>query len=139
MERFCKHCNELFNPRRKNHLYCCLSCKTLASYKRNNYKYVAGHYQKCENAVVKQKENSIVVQNKSASEIAALGSKKDSVNLNSVAHSALGNLAANTVSYGLKKVFAPDTLPATKGDIKALQQDINQIKFLLKIKNQFPR
>jgi hypothetical protein len=116
-----------------------VSCKTLASYKRNKYKYVSGHYQKSENAVVDQKENSIVEQNKSKSEIAGLGSKKDSINLNSVANSAMGNLAANTVSYGLKKVFAPDTLPATKGDIKALQKDINELKFLIKIKNQFPR
>ena len=126
MEKNCKYCKEFFNPRRKNHIYCCPSCKTLASYKRNQYKYVSGHYQKSENSIVEQKEKE--------SAISLKDSKKNVVNLNSIANSALGNLAADSLSYGIKKVFAPNSIPATKEDILALQKDINQLKLLFKLK-----
>lgn len=132
MDRYCKHCSELFNPRRRNHIYCCPSCKTMASYKRNQYKYVSGHYQKSELEV---KDNSLVEQNKTALITPIKKGNNDGVTFNSVANSALGNIAADSLSYGLKKVFAPNTVPATKKDILALQKDINQIKLLLKMKS----
>jgi hypothetical protein len=135
MEKNCKYCKELFNPRRKNHIYCCPSCKTMASYKRNQYKYVSGHYQKSELNDLEVKDSSLIEQNKT--EITALTKKgnNDSVNFNSITNSALGNIAADGLSYGLKKMFAPNTIPATKADILALQKDINQLKLLLKMKN----
>ena len=135
MDRYCKHCKELFNPRRKNHLYCCPSCKTMASYKRNQYKYVSGHYQKNESTGLELQENSLIEQNKKELTTPIKKGDNNSVNFNSVANSALGNIAADSLSYGLKKMFAPNTIPATKEDILALQKDINQIKLLLKMNN----
>ncbi len=77
----------------------------------------------------------MVDNNKIQSDIVEVrNNKKDKVNLNSIANSALGNMAANSLSYGIKKVFAPNSMPATKEDILALQKDINQIKLLLKMK-----
>jgi len=46
----------------------------------------------------------------------------------------LGCLAADSLSYGLKKMFALNTIPAIKEDILALQKDINPLKLLLKMK-----
>jgi hypothetical protein len=44
--KICKHCAQYFEARRSNHIYCNSSCKTKASYKRNEYKYISGHYKK---------------------------------------------------------------------------------------------
>ncbi|MBU2974987.1 hypothetical protein [Zobellia sp. B3R18] len=134
MERLCKHCSQLFNPRRKNHVYCCTSCKTLASYKRNQYKYVAGHYQKNETSLTKNKSDLLNESDKKTHALDIVSKKKNAIDLNSVANSALGNIAANSLSYGLKKALAPHTIPATKEDIQALQKDINQLKLWLKMK-----
>jgi hypothetical protein len=135
MKRYCKHCNELFNPRRKNHIYCCSSCKTLASYKRNQYKYVSGHYQKSALTNLELQDSSLIEQNKTELNTPIKKRNNDNVNFNSVANSALGNIAADSLSYGFKKIFAPNTIPATKEDILALQKDINQLKLLLKMKS----
>lgn len=134
MNKNCKYCNELFNPRRKNHIYCCPSCKTMASYKRNQYKYVSGHYQKNEVTDLEVKDNSLVEPNKTEITTPKTKGNNDSVNFSSIANSALGNIAADSLSYGLKKMFLPNTIPATKEDILALQKDINQLKLLLKLK-----
>ncbi|MBM1105165.1 hypothetical protein JQC67_03330 [Aurantibacter crassamenti] len=134
MERFCKYCNEIFNPRRKNHIYCCSSCKTLASYKRNQYKYVSGHYQKNEIVPSEKINDSLIEQKNITASIPKVANDKNRVNFNSVANSVIGNLAADSLSYGLKKAFAPNSIPATKEDILALQKDINQLKLLLKVR-----
>ena len=59
-EQVCKHCHGFFEARRSNHLYCSASCKTKASYKRNDYKYISGHYQKT-NALVESEGLSMPV------------------------------------------------------------------------------
>lgn len=64
MKKYCKHCSHEFEARRKNHLYCCSSCKTLASYKINDYKYIAGHYKKDNNFQTKRADSVINPYNK---------------------------------------------------------------------------
>ncbi|MFV1449131.1 hypothetical protein VBZ51_08285 [Maribacter sp. HS] len=81
------------------------------------------------------KDNSLVEQDKTTVTAPIKKDNNDGVNFNSVANSALGNIAADSLSYGLKKIFAPNAIPATKEDILALQKDINQIKLLLKMRN----
>jgi hypothetical protein len=106
----------------------------MASYKRNQYKYVPGHYQKSEVTDLEVMDSSLTQQNKSGMTTPIKSSNKDGVNFNSVANSAIGNLAADSLSYGIKKVFAPNSLPATKEDVLTLQKEINHLKLLLKVK-----
>lgn len=42
--RDCKYCLSDFEPRRRNHFYCSESCRTMACYERNKYKYRSGSY-----------------------------------------------------------------------------------------------
>lgn len=115
----CKHCYQLFEPRRTNHVYCTTSCKTKASYKRNNYKYVSGHYQK----QIESDKNSL--QNEALAATTKKDFKnKDDINLKSISNAAIGTATVDTISYGLKKLLAPNTLPATKGDLKLLTEKI---------------
>ena len=138
--KICKHCNELFEARRSNHIYCNTSCKTKASYKRNDYKYVSGHYQKTE--VVRGLEGGIVsVKTDVIESIKILENKIDSLqktsNINgiSVTNAAMGSAAADATVYGLKKIFAPNSLPATKGDIMALKNELNELKKMIQGNN----
>ena len=115
----CKHCYQLFEPRRSNHVYCTASCKTKASYKRNAYKYVPGHYQK----------QTEVENNSEQNKAIAVTTKKDlkdrnDINLSSISNAAIGAVTADTISYGLKKFLAPNALPATKGDLKLLTEKL---------------
>lgn len=134
MEKNCKHCHQSFTARRKNHVYCCSSCKTMASYKRNGYKYVSGHYKALEN------EHKLVPSETVNSQIASLDKKvgqfeksinERSLNAPDIKNAMAGNLIADASVYGLKKLLAPDTLPATKGDITALKKEIAALKFLM--------
>lgn len=136
----CKHCNELFEARRSNHLYCNTSCKTKASYKRNDYKYVSGHYQKAE--VVIGLEGAIVpVKTGVIESIKILENKIDSLqktsNINgvSVTNAAMGSAAADATVYAVKKIFAPNSLPATKGDIITLRNELNELKRIIQRTN----
>lgn len=136
-QKNCKYCNELFTSRRRNHIYCSSSCKTMASYKRNNYKYVAGHYQR--DKIVKKENLSAPANQKTEKPIPThdvYAQKTNGVNVSSVTNSALGSLAASTAINGAKRIFAPNSLPATKGDVEKLKREINELKTLLKSKNQ---
>lgn len=131
--KYCKYCNELFAPRRRNHLYCTSSCKTMASYKRNNYKYIAGHYQKI--TQTNPKKLPVPITQKVEKSITSLENrvqKMDGVNVSSITNSALGSLAANTAINGAKRLFAPNSLPATKGDVTALKNELNELKMMLR-------
>ncbi|WP_157491959.1 hypothetical protein [Gelidibacter mesophilus] len=131
MNKNCKHCHQNFDARRRNHLYCTLSCKTLASYKRNNYRYVSGHYQK-DNMLPEIQESSLAVsQLENDSKPKMLEANKQTINFKSVSNAAIGSVAADTVSYGLKKMLAPQSLPATKGDFERLKNDMEELKRLL--------
>lgn len=133
MTKYCKHCSQEFEARRKNHMYCCSSCKTLASYKRNNYKYVAGHYQKQidnETALVPATNSIETAVNSLEQRI----QKINKVNTPSITNAALGSLAASTAISGAKRLFAPNSLPATKGDVESLKKEINELKAILKFK-----
>jgi len=138
-EKLCKYCGELFTPRRKNHLYCTNSCKTLASYKRNRYKYNPGHYQK-ENAIKKIHDNGLSIPSDLESTLSILTDKieklsvnnsTESINSGSVTNAAIGVASANALTYGVQKMFAPQTLPATKKDIEELRNELIQLKQLL--------
>lgn len=138
--KICKHCNELFEARRSNHIYCNTSCKTKASYKRNDYKYVSGHYQKIE--VVKGLEGGIVPAKTDVIEsIKMLENKIDSLqktpNINGIAvgNAAMGSAAADAAVYAAKSLFAPNSLPATKGDIITLRNELNELKRMIQSNN----
>tara|TARA_R110000850_G_scaffold109803_3_gene222923 strand:- start:144 stop:578 length:435 start_codon:yes stop_codon:yes gene_type:complete len=135
----CKHCYESFESRRSNHVYCTLSCKTKASYKRNGYKYVTGHYKKEEIALAVP-ENELPVSKELLDAFKALETKietissKPEINGSSISNAAFGSAAADATVYIGKKLFAPQLLPATKGDVDALKQEIQNLKFLLRLK-----
>ena len=42
--KICPHCHEIFEAKRKNHLYCSNSCRVMACYRRKGYVYQSGHY-----------------------------------------------------------------------------------------------
>lgn len=133
--RDCKHCRQQFESRRSNHLYCAPSCRTKASYKRNNYKYIPGHYERAEDALT---QGLAVPGNQELfSAVQALEEKieglqkKKSISSTSVQEAALGTVAADTLAFGLKRVFAPLSLPATKGDVEKLKNDLEELKRLL--------
>jgi hypothetical protein len=138
--KICKHCNELFEARRSNHLYCNTSCKTKASYKRNDYKYVSGHYQKMD--VVSEVEDlNTPIKSEVIESIKILEQKIDSIqntssiNKASVTNAAMGSAAADATVFAVKKIFAPNSLPATKGDVIALKNELNELKKMIQIVN----
>ncbi|HJH30715.1 MAG TPA: hypothetical protein C5S50_00635 [Methanosarcinaceae archaeon] len=139
-EKSCKHCGEYFTPRRKNHLYCTSSCKTLASYKRNRYKYSPGHYEK-DSTSIRTKEKGLSIPADLESKLSTLTDKieklsvksgSENINTGSVTNAAIGVASANALTYGVQKMFAPQMLPATKQDIANLKSEMNEIKLLLK-------
>ncbi len=139
-EKPCKHCGEYFTPRRKNHLYCTSSCKTLASYKRNKYKYSPGHYKK-NNSLKKIQEKGLSIPADLESKLSTLtdkieklsvNSSSESINTGSVTNAAIGAASATALTYGVQKMFAPQTLPATKKDLDDLKREMNEIKLMLK-------
>ena len=133
----CKHCLELFAPRRRNHLYCCNSCKTLASYERNGYKYISGHYQKSIEKDVGKVHSAIPMLPQN--DMANLEKKLDKLNKllkkggseNSITNAALGNMAGDAALGLAKNIFAPHLLNANKGDIEKLIKEINELKQML--------
>ena len=139
-EKPCKHCGEYFTPRRKNHLYCTSSCKTLASYKRNRYKYSPGHYEK-NNTSKKIQENGLSIPSDLENKLSTLtdkieklsvNSSSESINTGSVTNAAIGAASANALTYGVQKMFAPQTLSASKQDVDDLKKEMNEIKLMLK-------
>lgn len=134
--RNCKHCHELFEARRTNHVYCNTSCKTKASYKRNGYKYISGHYQKTE--IVSQSQGlSLPEETDIMESLKVLENKIESiqkaptVNGASVTNAAMGSATADAAVFAVKKMFAPNTLPATKGDVLSLKHELNELKRMI--------
>lgn len=142
MNKLCKHCNNYFEARRKNHVYCSTSCKTMASYKRNNYKYMSGHYIKQENEEATNSQiqpiDSVVQSIQVLEEkINDLATRKETVNTTSITNAATGVAIVDSTVYVAKKIFAPNLLPATKGDIENLRKEIDEIKKMIQ-KNENP-
>jgi hypothetical protein len=139
--KYCTHCGEEFTPRRSNHIYCKTSCKTLASYKRNKYKYVSGHYKKMDLEVLAPPKllttepNITELFQKLESKIESLNTPN---NKSSIANNALGSVAADTGVYLAKKILAPNLLNANKGDIENLRKELQKLKELLKQRNNNP-
>lgn len=139
--QFCKHCQQQFVQRRSNHLYCSASCRTKASYIRNGYKYISGHYEKSEHSDTKNlpstTNNDLILAVQSLEKrIEELGNH-NVLNTNSVKGAALGTMAADAGIYAAKKLFAPNSLHATKGDINALKNEILNLKAILKINRYY--
>lgn len=134
VKKKCKYCSELFEARRSNHIYCSTSCKTKASYKRNNYKYISGHYQKVK--VIPKLESLDVPEKTDIIEsIKILEDKIENIsNINgvSIANAATGSAAADAAAFAVKKIFAPNSLSATKGDMIALKKELNELKKMIK-------
>jgi hypothetical protein len=144
-EQVCKHCHGFFEARRSNHLYCSASCKTKASYKRNDYKYISGHYQKT-NALVESEGLSMPVNTTIVETMKILENKIDriqeaqSVNGVSITNAAMGAATSDAAVFAIKKMFAPNTLPATKGDIAILKNELVELKKMIQSKqtNKLP-
>jgi hypothetical protein len=135
MEKNCKHCGQIFKARRKNHAYCCTSCKTLASYKRNQYKYVPGHYrvnpeselEKSKSVISKEISDELVALNEKINKLVQ-NQKNTNTNFDTILNVIAANVIVDTTIYGAKKMFKPSALHATKGDIQKLSDAINEIK-----------
>ena len=139
--KICSFCGDVFTPRRRNHKYCSPSCKTQASYKRNNYQYQPGHYIKNAEVVKAEQETALTRSSEINNKLSELSEKieklsvensKGSINANSVTNAAIGTASANAISYGLQRVFAPNTLPATKQDLEVLRQEMNELKAMIR-------
>lgn len=133
----CKHCSALFEPNRRNHLYCKRSCSSLASYERNKYRYVPGHYVKGdEDKEEGLKKSSQEVEVLPSNEFVVLEEKidkllKGGVSGDGITNAALGNAASDGAVTVFKTVFAPHLLNANKGDVEKLMVSLNEIKRLL--------
>ena len=132
----CKHCYEEFEQRRRNHLYCTQSCKTMASYKRNNYKYVSGRYEIANNSnkSKKESENSSRNNNKKNKRLDA---KLDKIiqlveqghkTTSGLLTATLGPMIARITEFTAKKLIWPGSLHATKDDISDLKKQNNRIE-----------
>ncbi|WP_040247472.1 hypothetical protein [Psychroserpens mesophilus] len=141
-DKNCKYCYQLFESRRSNHVYCTTSCKTKASYKRNNYKYISGHYKKQDVEV--EESGQLMIPDNVSSQIQSLEDKlatlqeslKPTINAAEIGSAAIGSVTADATIYGLKKLFNPSSLHATKGDIEKLKNRINDLSNLItNIKN----
>ncbi|OMP30072.1 hypothetical protein [Mangrovimonas sp. DI 80] len=142
--KICKYCKEPFHSRRSNHVYCSQSCKTKACYKRNNYKYISGHYQN-DQAEIKEEEDSILAD-KLSSQVNEFEERmkslleeysKRGMNATDIKNSAMGTLAADAITFFGKKFVAPDSLPATKGDINLLVNELNKLKNTFEVAKKF--
>ncbi|MFC5193766.1 hypothetical protein ACFPH8_00355 [Bizionia hallyeonensis] len=84
-------------------------------------------------------ENELPVSNELLDAFKALETKienisaKPEINGSSISNAAFGSAAADATVYVGKKLFAPQLLPATKGDVDALKQEIQNLKFLFRM------
>ena len=142
MKANCKHCNNEFEQRRSNHKYCKPGCKTMASYKRNNYAYVSGSYRK-DNEMdlrITQKDdfNNQAVQNKKLEKkIKGFDKKfnqlkklieKGQESSSSLIKATLGPLLVRVGEYAGNKIFCPSNLPASKGDVDEVKKQNKEIQ-----------
>lgn len=78
-------------------------------------------------------ENELPVSNELLDAFKALETKietissKPEINGSSISNAAFGSAAADAT------LFAPQLLPATKGDVDALKQEIQNLKFLFRM------
>ena len=134
----CKHCNEEFIKTRKDKVYCCPSCVTMACYIRNGYTYVAGSYKKVAPSN-KEKEvfkNSKKENKKTDKKIKGLNRKIDGLTdliekgqrtTSGLLTVALGSILAKLTEFAAKKVFWPGSLPATQDDVNSLKKQNDEI------------
>src|SRR5690606_23970234 len=133
----CKHCYETFESRRSNHVYCTASCKTKASYKRNDYKYVSGHYKKEQDKLEDQDKlmspdmlnNQIQELENKVNSLVDSQNETKGINGSDIGSAAIGSATSDAVIFTAKKIFMPHTLPATKGDFEGLKNEIQNLKF----------
>jgi hypothetical protein len=140
----CKHCYETFESRRSNHVYCTTSCKTKASYKRNEYKYISGHYKKDQDKQDEQDKlmapevinNQVQELENKVNSLVDYQNETKGINASDIGSAAIGSATADAAIYTTQKIFFPKTLPATKGDVEELKKEINSLKFILRMKSK---
>jgi len=110
----------------------------MASYERNNYKYVSGRYEKdgTSNKHEEVFENSSKNNKKIEKKLKGLDKKIASLMqlieqgqkaTSGLLTSTLGPIIARIGEFAGKKMFWPGTLPATKDDINELKKQNNEI------------
>ncbi len=136
MKANCKHCNNEFEQRRSNHVYCKNGCKTMASYKRNNYTYVSGSYRKNDEmglSIVQDDHFNIEPKGNKKIEKLIKGLTNKIQNIeneisNGFANSLKAVITAELLKQGMKKLFAPSYLPSTKGDTEEIKKQNEEIQ-----------
>lgn len=123
MTKTCPNCQEQFEARRKNHKYCTTSCKTMASFKRNKYKYQSGRY-------IKDTPDTTPTTNSQTTDLSQLNSKLNKLNSLNATNAMAGTLAADAIKFAGKKLLNPNSLNATKGDIKKLEKHFSRYHFI---------
>lgn len=134
----CKHCSEEFIKTRKDKVYCCQSCVTMACYQRNNYKYVSGRYVKegASNQNEQVSKSSDKKNNKTEKKLNRLEKKFDELKqlieqgqkaTSGLLTATLGPILARVGEYAGKKLIWPGSLPATKDDINGLKKQNDEI------------
>jgi len=103
---------------------------------------MSGHYIKQENEEATNSQiqpiDSVVQSIQVLEEkINDLATRKETVNTTSITNAATGVAIVDSTVYVAKKIFAPNLLPATKGDIENLRKEIDEIKKMIQ-KNENP-
>ena len=70
-----------------------------------------------------EKSQIVYTLNDKIEKISIHGSN-ESINTGSVTNAAIGAASANALTYGVQKLLAPQTLPATKKDIEKLKMSL---------------
>jgi len=122
----CQHCSEEFERKRKNQKYCGASCRVMACYQRNTYKYKSGSYV-TQTKVVQTKPKRGEIN--SSDNLMIQAKNKQSLSIEGVGNSALGAGAVRV----LEAVFTKEeNKPLTKGEANKMFSTIaQQNKYLL--------
>tara|TARA_R110002051_G_scaffold183039_3_gene252557 strand:- start:15677 stop:15988 length:312 start_codon:yes stop_codon:yes gene_type:complete len=97
---------------------------------------VSGHYKK-DQLVVANPENKMVYRNDVLESIKAIEAKVEHLKTSSkisgasISNSAIGSATADAAVFVAKKIFVPNSLPATKGDIAFLRKELNELKIII--------
>ncbi|WP_067146245.1 hypothetical protein [Pseudotamlana agarivorans] len=99
--------------------------------------YISGHYKKVEDTGLSlakprtETEDLRTLLKDMDSKLEALSKNTHSQNQN-ILNSALGSAASDATIKAAQKLFAPQTLPATKGDMQTINQQLKQLSLILR-------
>jgi hypothetical protein len=110
----CQHCSEEFERKRKNQKYCGASCRVMACYQRNTYKYKSGSYVTQVKVIQTEQKRGEMT---STDNPMIQAKNKQSLSVEGVGNSFLG---AGTVRV-LEAIFTKEeNKPITKGEAHKL-------------------